>query len=277
MGVKISKQSLEDHWTVMTAQWLLVLLRQAVRYVVCGAECPLVLLQRFSAVLVEDGSSISLPASLCCFWKGCGGNDAKKKESKGQSSIKLTVRLDLLKGSLQGPYLHDGKTHELNSELREQEMPKGSLWIADLGYFPLHWLKTLSKRGVYFLMRYKDAVIIWVNDKRIDLLDLLPKEPGVWVDQVVCLGAEKLIQVRLIAVAVPDFVAKQRQERIREYARTHQKPVSERALELAKWTILVTNVPASMLTPLEAQGLLRARWQIELLFKLWKQFGLIDE
>src|SRR5260370_42388037 len=90
LGVQISKQSLSDHFTVMTAQWLLALLRQAVRYVVCGADCPMALLQRFSAVLVEDGSSISLPASLSGFWKGCGGNQAKKKESKGQAFIKLT-------------------------------------------------------------------------------------------------------------------------------------------------------------------------------------------
>lgn len=277
VGVQISKQSLDEHFTVMTAQWLLALLRQAVRYVVCGADCPLELLQRFSAVLVEDGSSISLPASLSGFWKGCGGNAAKHKESKATSSIKLTVRLDLLKGSLQGPYLHDGKTHELNSELREQEMPKRSLWIADLGYFALHWLTTLSKQGVYFLMRYKDAVIIWVNDKRVDLLDLLPTQPGRWVDQEVCLGAEKRIKARLIAVLVPEEVVQQRHKRIKEYARTHQKPVSQRALELAKWTILVTNVPATLLTPLEAQSLIRARWQIELLFKLWKQYGLLDE
>ncbi len=187
------------------------------------------------------------------------------------------MRLDLLKGSLQGPYLHDGKTHELNSELREQEMPKGSLWIADLGYFALHWLKKLSKDGVYFLMRYKDAVIIWVNDKRTDLLDLLPSQSRTWVDQEVCLGADKRIKARLIAVLVPQEVVEQRHKHIREYARTHQKPVSERARELAKWTILITNVPATLLTPLEAQSLLRARWQIELLFKLWKQYGLVDE
>lgn len=277
VGVRVSKQSVDDHLTVLTAQWLLALLREAVRSVVCGADCPLSLLQRFTGVLVEDGSTISLPASLSRFWKGCGGNKATKKESQAQSSIKLTVRLDLLKGSLQGPYLHDGLTHELNSELREQEMAKGSLWIADLGYFALHWLCTLSARGVYFLLRYKDAVIIWVDDKRVELLDLLPTEAGVWVDQAVCLGADKRINARLIAVQVPAEVIKQRQERIKEYARTHQKPVSQRALELAKWTILLTNVPVSMLSPLEAQSLIRARWQIELLFKLWKSSGLIDE
>jgi IS4 transposase len=40
---------------------------------------------------------------------------------------------------------------------------------------------------------------------------------------------------------------------------------------------LVTNVPAARLRVAEALVLARARWQIELLFKLWKQHGRIDE
>ena len=48
-------------------------------------------------------------------------------------------------------------------------------------------------------------------------------------------------------------------------------------LALADWTILVTNVPATMLTLREATNLIRVRWQVELLFKLWKSHGQIDE
>ena len=277
LGVALKKQSINDHFTVATANWLLALLRRAVLFVVCGEHCTIELLERFSAVVVEDGSTISFPPALQAFWKGCGGNTSKNAASKSQSALKLTVRLDLLKGSLQGPMLQDGKTHELNSELRVQELPAGSLWIADLGYFAFHWLQTLSQRGVYFLMRYKDTALLWVNGKRVELLDLLPSTAGTWLDQEVQLGADKRVKARLIAVQVPQDVVEQRHKRIKEYARTHQKPVNERALELAKWTILISNVPIALLTPLQAQSLIRARWQIELLFKLWKQDGLIDE
>ena len=53
--------------------------------------------------------------------------------------------------------------------------------------------------------------------------------------------------------------------------------VSARRLALAAWTLLVTNVPRDRLTLPEALVLVRARWQIELLFKLWKQHGRVDE
>jgi hypothetical protein len=48
-------------------------------------------------------------------------------------------------------------------------------------------------------------------------------------------------------------------------------------VELTHWTLVVTNVPASMLSLSQAFALLRARWQIELLFKLWKEQALVDE
>lgn len=47
-------------------------------------------------------------------------------------------------------------------------------------------------------------------------------------------------------------------------------------LALADWTVLVTNVPAQGLTVAEAVVLMACRWQIELLFKLWKSAGWID-
>jgi hypothetical protein len=43
------------------------------------------------------------------------------------------------------------------------------------------------------------------------------------------------------------------------------------------WTLVVTNAPAALLSLCEALVLLRARWQVELLFKLWKSYGHIDE
>jgi hypothetical protein len=46
---------------------------------------------------------------------------------------------------------------------------------------------------------------------------------------------------------------------------------------LADWTVYVTNVPAERLSREEAFVLGRARWQIELLFKLWKSGGRLDE
>lgn len=278
LGLTLCKQTVDCHLTERTAEWLLALLQRGVQYVVCAQSISMPLLQRFSAVLLEDGSSISLPSALKGVWGGCGGSRASRtRDPKNQASLKITVRWDVLKGRLHGPYLQEGRRHELSSVLREQHMPAGSLWIADLGYWALKWLHQLNQDGVFFLMRYKAGIVLWAGKQRLDLLAILPATPGQRLEQLVDVAADKrLKQVRLLAERVPAEVASQRQERIREAASKKGKPINPLVMELANWTLVLTNVPACMLSFEQALALLRARWQIELLFKLWKQDGLLD-
>ncbi len=279
LGVSIEKQVLDCHFTARTADFLLALLRRAVEYVVCANAVSLPLLQQFRAVLLEDGSSISLPSVLQTVWRGCGGRAAQAgKDAKTQAGLKITVRWDLLAGRLHGPCLQEGRCHELASVLRQQVILPGSLWVADLGYWNLQWLRSLSQQGVYFLMRYKAGIVLWQNKARLDLLSVLPQVVGERLELVVEVGANKLVGgVRLLAERVPQEVAALRQERIRAYAQDHGKPINPLVWELAHWTLVLTNVPVRMLSFEQVLALLRARWQVELLFKLWKESGLLDE
>ena len=279
LNLAICKQDLDSHFTERTAAWLLALLQRAIQLVVCAQAVGLPLLHQFSAVLIEDGSSISLPSALKAVWGGCGGSKATRgKDPRNEAGLKITVRWDLLGGRLHGPYLQAGRSPEVSSVLRVQHMPAGSLWIADLGYWSLCFLRQLSQSGVFFLMRLKDGGVLWSEGKRVNVLDLLPTEVGARVERLVDLGASKAVKgVRLLAERVPEAVVAQRHERLSRYAQAHGKVVSARALQLAQWTILLTTVPADRLTCQQALALMRARWQIELLFKLWKQDACLDE
>jgi Transposase DDE domain len=279
LGLALCKQEVDAHFTERTATWLLALLQRAVLLLVCAEAVSLSLLRQFTKVLIEDGSTVPLPAVLKGLWAGCGGNAAKETTAaKTEAALKITLRWDLLRGQLEGPYLQEGRQHELRSVLGEQHMPAGSLWIADLGYWTLTWLRCLAEQGVYFLLRYKVGIVLWAGKQRLDLLSVLPKQIGECIELAVEVGADKAVKgVRLLAQRVPEEVVKKRHERYYEYVRVHRKVPNPLVLELAHWTIVVTNVPASMLSPQQAFALLRARWQIELLFKLWKQEGLLDQ
>jgi hypothetical protein len=84
------------------------------------------------------------------------------------------------------------------------------------------------------------------------------------------------LPARLLAVRVPLAVADERRRRLRAIARKKGRTVRARRLALAAWTMVVTNVPSERLPVREALVLGRARWQIELLFKLWKSQGRVD-
>jgi hypothetical protein len=64
---------------------------------------------------------------------------------------------------------------------------------------------------------------------------------------------------------------------MRADARRKGRTVRAATLAACDWTLMVTTVPADRLSVTEALVLLKLRWQIELLFKLWKDQGHLDE
>ena len=79
------------------------------------------------------------------------------------------------------------------------------------------------------------------------------------------------------ALRAPAEVVARRRQRLRENARDHGYEASQEYLEMQAWTIFITNCPPQLLGWKEVVVLYRARWQIELLFKLWKSHNRLAE
>jgi len=154
----------------------------------------------------------------------------------------------------------------------------GSLYLADLGYFSLPRIVARREAGGYTLTRLQARTALFTRQGEAICLDLeLPKQVGQLKELEVLVGARKLHPMRLLMLRVPKAVGDQRRKDLLEDAKRRGKPVSEETLRLADWTILVTDVPAELLRFEEALVLLRERWQMELLYKLWKQQAQVDE
>ena len=90
-------------------------------------------------------------------------------------------------------------------------------------------------------------------------------------------GREHRLPARLLVLPVPPTVAQERRRQWRAEARREGQTPSAARLALADWTLWLTNVPPEQLSVQEAGVLARVRWQIELLFKLWKSHGGLDD
>jgi hypothetical protein len=192
--------------------------------------------------------------------------------------LKLQVNLNYSNGALSGPVLQNGRDHDQTSPFQEIQLPPGALHLADLGYFSLDRFQEDQARGVYWISRWKTkTVICWRDGKKIDLLAWLRGQSANELDVAIDLGIHHRIPCRLLIQRVPQEVADQRRRRMLEDGRVKRQPVSAERLALAEWTIVVTNVPPESLSLKEALILIRIRWQIELLFKLWKSHAKIDE
>ena len=271
-GVAISAYGLDKRCTERAADCLHQVLAAAVEQVVAADPVAVPLLRRFSAVERYDGAVVALPDALGQAWPGCGGS------AGGAAALKLGVRLDLVSGRLHGPVLGAGRDNDRTLPLAAHALPVGGLRLADLGCFDLALLGGIAAQGGYWLSRLQINTVVHDPDgTRLDLGALLREAPHGRLDRPVRLGVAAQLSARLLAVRVPQGVADERRRQLRAAAHQRGQAVSRARLALADWTILVTNVPAALLSLDEALVLLRARWQIEKLFDLWKTRGHLDQ
>lgn len=158
--------------------------------------------------------------------------------------------------------------------------------LADLGFFDLELLRSVGERGGYWLSRLKGATVVYEatnpSGDRLELLALLGERlaaPGATLELAVLVGDRARVPARLLATRLPEAVAKERRRKLRLDAKRRQQPggVSEARLALAEYTLLITDAPAELLTAEEAFVVMRARWQVEKLFDLWKRHGHLDK
>ncbi len=271
--VQITSSGLSQRFTPEAAHFLEAVLQQLVQHTVCVSPAPIELLSRFAAVIIEDSTTIALPDALQKEWRGCGG-----RQGHTASAMKVHVQWDLLQGSLAGPVLTHGRVADQCSPLREHPLAAGSLYLTDTGYFGLSWLQRHAQAGGLYLTRPRSTTcFLTANAQPLDLLTIGPLVVHQCLDMPVLVGAHVKLPARLLMIRLPDEVVQQRREKIWATTKKHGKSPTPRQLELAQWTILITNVPPDQLSLSEAVVLQRARWQIELLFQLWKEHGLLDE
>lgn len=273
-GVNVSPQAIDQRVNSRLVGFLEALFRKAVRHVVAGNEVLSGLLAAFPAVVLLDSTTITLPAELAERFPGCGGN-----YGGGRAALKLQVLFDLKTGALRGLEIEAGRQCDQKASVQWATLPKGSLRIADLGYFDTEVFEELSAEETLWLSRLQCGTSVFLSEgkeaEKVELLEWLGEQPtGKAVDRDVWIHSTRKVPCRLIAWRVPEETANRRRQKLIQetVSRTGRQPSRER-LAWCDWMILVTNVPEERISVREAAVLYRSRWQIELLFKRWKSQG----
>jgi hypothetical protein len=268
-GAAVTLQAVAARFTPALAECFEQLLEVTVAQTIQTSPAVLELLNRFSGVYLLDSTVIALPDPLRTWWPGCGGSGRR-------AALKLQVRLDLRSGALQGPALLSGRTAEQRGPWAAQPLPAGSLWLADGGYFCLKQLASYSAQQVGWLMRLPCGTVVYdTHGRRLDVLRKLRRAGG-WWDTEVLVGNEERLRCRLLVWPVAAPRVRKRRQAIRRNASKHGRAASRRRIQWCRYDVVITNLPSDRLSATEAPLLLRARWQIEMLFKLWKSYGKLD-
>jgi hypothetical protein len=268
LGVSVSPQALDQRLTPAASRCLARVLTQALERLIGTEPLALPLLQRFSGVYVYDSTTVSLPAALADLFPGSGqGADGQRL-----AALKCQVELELQTGALD-LQVEAGRHSDVHSALARRPLPAGALRLADRGYFDLGLLAEYTSQGVFWITRLPARTVIDGAGRRGALADWLQSCAGDRIDGAVQVGVEHPVRGRLLACRVPPAVAARRRQRLEKRAKKQGRQVSPERKALCAWNVCLTNLPPEWLRPAEAWVLLRARWQIELLFKLWKSHG----
>jgi hypothetical protein len=274
VGVQISGQGLDQRFTAAGAEFMRQVLEEAVGQLIQADQPVTGLLERFSAVYIQDSTTIQLPDSLHGLWTGCGG----RVETHSQASLKIQVQQEMRRGGLHQVWLQAGRDHDLHRKVPLAALAKGSLRLADVGYFDVTYFAQLSQQDRYWLSMLKAGTSLSDLTGRNYKVDaLLNNCQQNRLDLPIILGKTQRLAARLLALRLPPKLAARRRQQLLQDAQREGQVVSPARLTLVGWLVYVTNVPPDLLTFDEFFRLSRIRWQIELLFKLWKSEGRLDE
>lgn len=269
LGVPVSPQAIAQRFTPATVECLERVLGAAVQQRLSAEPVASAVLARFAAVEVLDTTTIALPRELATAWPGCGNGSGQSA-----AALKVGVRLDVRHGTLTGPLLETGRTHDRRCAITTQPLPPGALRVADLGFWSVSELADLRQQNCFWLSRLQaQTTVRHQEDPTWQLDQVLATTAAASAEWPVTVGAAGTVPARLLAVRVPTEVAAERRRHIWTDAKRRGHTPRQTRLQRADWLLLVTSVPAEQLRIDEAVVLMRARWQIELLFKQWKSAG----
>lgn len=274
----ITPQGLDKRFTETASTFIREVLEQALTQAL-SSDRPVgwALCQRFAAVYVEDSTQIALPDDLISVWRGTGSGGAKLANL---AALKVDLCYDLNAGAVQLS-LRAGRESDNRSPLLDAVQTPGSLHLRDLGYFDLERMAAEAERGEYWLSRLLSGTKVYTTTEQAEEIDLgeelqrLTRQGISIAERSVQVGATARLPARLIMVRLSEeSAARQRAAAIAKAAKKGRTP-SERHLAQCDWWLLITNAPPELLDKTEAPNLYGSRWQIELIFKLWKsQSGL---
>jgi len=268
VGVEVTPQGVDERINAFSVVFLRTIFRQALELFKNKCPLPLSVLQQFSAINIVDSSTKCLPENMAEEYPGCGRVGAK-------AALKIQLVFDFLHGNLKQVEIETGLDSDQGYRDYLKVVEGGSLTIVDLGYFCLDAFWAIADKSAYFLSRYfYPTGLLDEVGKRIDLARLLRKQTGVCNEVQVKLGCRSQHQLpcRLIILHNPKEVTETRRRRAKEHAKKRGTTLSQTYVFMLGWTLFVTNAPDTLISLKHVYDFYRMRWQIELIFKLWKSY-----
>jgi len=230
------------------------------------AEQRMICSKVFKRVLVEDSSQAKTHVKNAEDFPGHGNGKGKT------AGCKSDLAFDLLTGEpvFQTLHLATEQDRELGKELVDV-VEQDDLVLRDMGYFSVKEFDRIAQRGAYWLSRLPVSVKVCDTEgRKLETILRGSRAKQVEFEARVTEGGHG---ARLLAVRAAPEVARERRRKRREQARELGKQPSKDMLLRDGWYLLITNIGEDLMGCSDLFKLYATRWQIEIIFRAWKQSG----
>lgn len=237
----------------------------------------------FNRIVLNDSTNFKLPDDFEGEFKGTGGVASK-------SAIKIQFQYELLSGTFTCCDIFESTKNDADylNTMADCIVPK-DLRMSDLGYFKVEYLKEVQDKGAFFISKVKSNTAIYMKNPnprksksgeiiksqeyiKIDIKELAkPLSEGQTIElRDIYIGAKKNLLMRLIVTKLTEENKKKREEKYTKGLRKHRRKVTQSNIDWSGLNAYITNVSPEILSTLQIHEVYSLRWQIELMFKIWK-------
>ena len=275
--IAITKQGLDLRFTDKSVNFMKGVLSKLLKSIVC--QQPVVeFLNCFGSVRIKDSTTFQLPEHLASKYAGSGGAASK-------SQIRIQFEYDYKTGKVYDLSLHSYNTPDVSDAIETVgNIEENDLIIRDLGYIVTNVLQKIDNKGAWYLNRYKFTVNAYEKkDDEYHKLDFvtiykyLIKNNLNSIEKEVYLGDKQFVKTRLIIELIPPDQIEKRLRKATENARKKGRKISEETRSLIGINAYCTNISSEKLELNKIRTVYRLRWQIEIMFKVWKSVGEIHK
>ena len=230
------------------------------------------LMSPFKRILTGDSSFLQLLKKNAKYFPAHGNAHGKTAGAKTDLIFDLLtgepIHADLYLGTEQDKVIGDDIFAYLQN---------GDLVLRDMGYFSVEVFRAIEDFGADWLSRLPLSVDVLVHQKTSqgeevegELEKVLKQTTANRLDLAVSISS-KGHRARLVAVRVSKQEAQKRRRERNAQAKAKGKTVSQKSRIRDGWHLMVTNVEKEIQSVDELCEIYRQRWQIEIVFRAWKQ------
>lgn len=276
--VEISKQGIDQRFSEFSVNFMKAVLEKLLKKII-REQAVIEFLKDFNSVRIKDSTAFQLPPDMVNKFPGSGGSASK-------AQIRIQFEYDCRTGKIYDLSLHafnDQDTTDAKNTL--SSVAKNDLIIRDLGYVVIDVLKEIDNREAWFMNRFNFSSNAYekkgkeyyklVNFGKIQ--KYMNKNGVDRIEKEVFLGTKKTLKVRMIIERLPKEQIEFKLRKEKEKARRKGRELSDKSKAHIGLNVYITNIPSEKLPSTKLRILYSLRWQVELIFKVWKTVGEIHK